>query len=105
MRFIIPIVIILTFAMCTSKTKLIENCADKDFLKEWGIVEQFSYNDTITDEAYLIEIDFQKSIREGGISLQEKLNNTNNRVSYERNYSQCENRFSLNPETFKQKYK
>ncbi len=108
MRFIIPIVIILTLASCTNKAKLIETCADEDFLKDYGIVEQcplFSSASCLTDEQYLYEVDFVESIREGSISLQKKLSGTNYTGSYEGYYKQCEVSFSKHPETFKQKYK
>ena len=104
MRFIIPIVIILTLASCTNKSKLLENCADEDFLKDYGIVEQCIYS-CLTDEQYLYEVDFVESIWEGSISLQKKLSGTNYTGSYEAYYKGCEVSFSQHPETFKQKYK
>ena len=79
MRFIIPIVIILTLASCTNKSKLLEKCADEDFLKDYGIVEQYDVfsRQVLTDKQYLYEVDFVESIREGSISLQKKLSGTN----------------------------
>ena len=111
MRFIIPIILIFTLASCTSKAKLLENCADKDFLKIWGVVAKSEWNNTtykydyLTDEEYLEEVYFMERISQGSLSLQEKLSGINRTGKYEVFYKECERNFTLHPETFKQKYK
>ena len=100
MRFIIPVVLILTLASCSNKAKLLENCADEDFLNNSRI--------GFTSPDYEERRDFFVNVKDGKLSLQEKLkfNPTNNILgSYEKYYKDCEHYFNRNPETFKQKYK
>ena len=107
MRFIIPIVIILTLASCSNKAKLIETCADEDFLiaedRRW-----VKFDMTENEKIYQRERrNFKINVEDGKLSLQEKLrfNQFNETTGlYEGYYGQCEDRFNHNPETFKQKY-
>ena len=99
MRFIIPFILILTLASCTSKVKLLENCADEDFLNNSTVGSFTDYEE---------RRDFFVNVKDGKLSLQEKLKfnpNKYNLGSYEKYYKSCENYFNQNPETFKQKYK
>ena len=101
MRFIIPIILIFTLASCTSKAKLLEACADEKFLNNSTV-------GSFTNPDYQELRDFFVNVRDGKLSLQEKLKfnpNSNNQLSYEGWYKRCEVSFSQHPETFKQKYK
>ena len=101
MRLLIVLLLPLLLVSCSNKAKLLENCADEDYLNN-SIVGDF------TNPDFEERRDFFVNVKDGKLSLQEKLkfNPTNNILSYyEKYYKDCEDYFNQNPETFKQKYK
>ena len=106
MRLLIVLLLPLLLVSCSNKAKLMENCADEDYLKDY---DKYAEGFSALASHWYKQSDFVESVSEGKVSLQEKLkynpDASPNYGPYEKYYRDCEKYFNQNPETFKQKYR